>query len=130
MPVYIMTVAKEGLLFERKPGETTTGGVNFRDLEAAGYKFRTQPDESLPVKALVARATTQSLAALLSDFNLELDRPVVDKTGLQGDYMFAMRWTGDDFRGALEEQFGLRLEPSKAPLPAIAIESIQRPPAN
>ncbi len=130
MPVYIMTLAKKGLLFERKPGEPTTGGVNFRDLEAAGYKFRTQLDQSMPTKALVTWGATQHLAELLSDFPLDLDRPVVDKTGLQGNYTFAMRWTGDDFRGALEEQFGLKLEPGKAPLPAVSIESIQRPDAN
>ncbi len=130
MPVYTMTLAKKGLLHELRPGEPATGGVMMEDLKAAGYQFRTQLDQSMPTKALVSRNTTQEFAALLSSFTLEVDRPVVDQTGLQGNYMFVMRWTGDDFRGALEEQFGLRLEPSKAPLPAVTVESIQRPDAN
>jgi uncharacterized protein (TIGR03435 family) len=132
MPVYIMTVAKKGLLFEIKPGDPTTG-LTAQELKAAGYEFRTQIDESLPTKSLMTRNTMEGFAALLSSSVPlalgGLDRPVVDQTGLQGRYLLAWR-RGDDFKGALEEQFGLRLEPSKAPLPAVAIESIQRPDAN
>jgi uncharacterized protein (TIGR03435 family) len=131
MPVYIMTVAKKGLLFEIKPGEPATGPVTAQDLKAAGYEFRTQLDESLPTKMAVTRGTTQGYAAFLSNSPLsDADRPVLDKTGLRGNYMFVMRWTGDDFREAVEDQFGLKLEPSKAPLPTIVVESIHRPDAN
>ncbi len=128
MPVYVMTVAKKGLLRELKPGEPTTGGITVQDL--AGYEFRTQVDQSVAPKVLVDRNTTQGFAAILSDFSLELDRPVVDKTGLQGNYMFVMRWTDDDFRGDLERQFGLRLEAQKAPLPTVVIESMEKPSPN
>lgn len=128
MPVYVMTVARKGLLSEIRPGAPTTGGITVQDL--TGYEFRTQVDQSVPPKMLVDRNTMQGFAAILSSFTLDVDRPVLDKTGLQGSYMFVMRWTDDDFRNDLEQQFGLKLEPGKAPLPAIAIESIQRPDAN
>lgn len=78
--------------------------------------------------------TMPAFAAFLSSppFASEaIDRPVVDKTGLQGNYLLSWRWTDDDdFRDEIEQQFGLKLEPAKAPLPALVIESIERPSKN
>lgn len=130
MPVYMMRVAKKGLLFEMKPGESMTGPISAEDLKAAGYEFRIRLDESASPKVLVTRNTTQGLAALLSDVPLDLDRPVLDKTGLKGSYVFVMRWTDDDFRSDFEQQFGLKLDPQKAPLPSLVIESIEKPSPN
>jgi uncharacterized protein (TIGR03435 family) len=141
MPVYIMTVAKKGLLFEIKRGDPTTGFMTTQELKAAGYEFRTQIDESLHTKALLMRNTMPGFAAFLSGGGVIgglgpastplIDRPVVDKTGLQGRYLLVLRWTDDDdFRGDIEQQFGLKLEPAKAPIPAIVIESIERPSKN
>ncbi len=137
MPVYIMTVAKKGLLFEVKPGDPMTAPnlrLTTQDLDAAGYKLRTHIDQSLPARMLVTQRTMAELAAFLSSSPLApsdaIDRPVVDKTGLEGRYLLVMRWTDDDFRGDIEQQFGLKLEPGKAPLPAIVIEGISKPSAN
>ena len=82
-----------------------------------------------------------------------LDRPVVDKTGLAGRFDFTLTWTPDDsqFRGfgareppapspdanappglftAIQEQLGLRLESTKAPVDVLVIERIERPSEN
>ena len=137
MPVYMMTVAKKGLLFEVKPGDpmaTPNLRLTTQDLDAAGYKLRTQIDQSSPARMLVTQRTMAEFAAFLSSSPLApsdaIDRPVVDKTGLEGRYLLVMRWTDDDFRGDIEQQFGLKLEPGKAPLPAIVIEGVSKPSAN
>ncbi|HEX4068405.1 MAG TPA: TIGR03435 family protein [Acidobacteriaceae bacterium] len=68
----------------------------------------------------------------------ELDgRLVIDKTGLTGLYSFTLNWspqrlnapadpgaTGPSLFAALKEQLGLRLEPSKAPVPIVVIDAI------
>ena len=81
-----------------------------------------------------------------------LDRPVIDRTGLAGRFDFTLTWTPDDsqFRGlgarvpapsadpnappglftAIQEQLGLRLESTKAPVEVLVIERIERPSEN
>jgi uncharacterized protein (TIGR03435 family) len=71
----------------------------------------------------------------------EVGRPVVDKTGLTGkydftlDYVPAAKAATDDSGGpsiftALQEQLGLKLEPVKAPMDVLVIDSVERPAAN
>jgi uncharacterized protein (TIGR03435 family) len=71
----------------------------------------------------------------------EVGRPVVDKTGLTGKYDFTVDYVpaskaatdesgGPSIFTALEEQLGLKLEPAKAPLDVLVIDSIEQPAAN
>ena len=83
------------------------------------------------------RMETSDLADRLSG---ALGRIVVDRTGLKGDYNVTLTWAPDDQPGlpdsgpslftALEEQLGLRLEPTRAPVPCLVIDRIERPSAN
>jgi uncharacterized protein (TIGR03435 family) len=71
-------------------------------------------------------------------------RPVVDKTEILGDYDLLLNFDAYEIRDqtpppdynkpplavALQEQLGLKLESRKALLPALVIESIQRPVEN
>jgi uncharacterized protein (TIGR03435 family) len=80
-----------------------------------------------------------------------LDRPVVDKTGISGEFDFALKWTPDEsqFNGmgfrvpvpdgmatlpglftAIQEQLGLKLESQKIPTEAIVIDHVERPSEN
>jgi uncharacterized protein (TIGR03435 family) len=82
-----------------------------------------------------------------------LDRPVVDQTGLAGKYDFTLSWTPDEsqFTGmgvqvpppptddpaappdlftAIQEQLGLRLEATKAPVDVLVIDRVEKPSAN
>ena len=83
------------------------------------------------------------------------DRPVVDQTGLKDRYNFTLKWTPDDsqfaqFRTtgalpqtnpedpnappslytALQEQLGLKMEPTKAMDEVMVLDSVQKPSAN
>jgi bla regulator protein BlaR1 len=70
-------------------------------------------------------------------------RPVVNQTGLQGAYDFKLTWASDRLTPeasrdqdvptlftAVQEQLGLRLVPSKAPVEVIVIDHIEKPSVN
>jgi uncharacterized protein (TIGR03435 family) len=81
-----------------------------------------------------------------------LDRPVVDRTGIEGRYDFTLTWTPDEsqFRSmgvrvpppsgdanappglftAIQEQLGLKLDSANAPVDVIVIDRVEKPTAN
>jgi uncharacterized protein (TIGR03435 family) len=76
----------------------------------------------------------------------EVDKPVVDETGLEGKFDFVMQFTpgendrltrapppdpsGVPFQNALRDQLGLKLKSSRAPIRAIVIDHVERPSEN
>ncbi len=88
------------------------------------------------------KLTGSELAASLSWL---LSKPVVDKTNLAGAYDVELRWTPDsvemksngssehdtpDIFTALQEQLGLKLEPSKGPVRVLVIDHVEKPSDN
>ena len=98
-----------------------------------------------------------ALNATMGDFanvmqTAVLDRPVVDRTGLQGRFDFTLTWTPDDsqFRSmgarippppadgsgppglftAIQEQLGLKLDSSTGPADVIVIDRVEKPSDN
>jgi len=71
-------------------------------------------------------------------FQQAADRPVIDRTGLQGFYDFTLDWapesdpnlTVPSLFTALEEQTGLRLEPRKSPFEFLIIDHVEKPAEN
>jgi uncharacterized protein (TIGR03435 family) len=67
-------------------------------------------------------------------------RLVEDKTGLTGVYDFTLHYSASEppppdstepsLYTALEEQLGLKLEPTKGPVQVLVIDSVERPSAN
>jgi uncharacterized protein (TIGR03435 family) len=67
---------------------------------------------------------------------------VIDKTGLTGAYTFVLEYAPDaatepsgiprgaDLATALEEQLGLKVEPTLAPREFVVIDAVERPSAN
>jgi uncharacterized protein (TIGR03435 family) len=126
LPIYELVVAKGGSkLKESHASETNTNGIG----------------------RLTAQAMPMADLALI--LTIQVNRIVVDKTGLTGQYDFALRWTPDpggeppDGSGslpegdsgpsiftALQEQLGLRLESTKAPVQVLVIDHIERPTEN
>jgi len=78
------------------------------------------------------------LAYLLSRF--ETERPIIDRTGLDGMYEVKLTWTlrqlqnanpdatGTSLFTALEEQLGLKLEARKGPVDILVVDSAEKIP--
>jgi uncharacterized protein (TIGR03435 family) len=80
--------------------------------------------------------STEQLAARLSR---SIGVMVLDKTGLTGRYDITLEWTVEDqFRGrgasasptifpAIQDQLGLRLESTRAPVDVLVVDSAEKP---
>ena len=84
--------------------------------------------------SLIAGGVT--LAEFASTISPRVDRPVIDRTGLNGFYDVDLTWAPttiapDDTRPsiftAVQEQLGLKLEASKGPIEVLVIDSVERP---
>ena len=125
--VYSLVVAKNGPKFKESR-------FNESDAEKGrlpGLKMR--PNE--------LAGTSVEIRLLAETLSRQLGRNVIDKTGLNGEYDFDLRWApevgdgdsppdGPSVFTAVQEQLGLKLESSKAPVDAIVIDHIERPSAN
>lgn len=77
-----------------------------------------------------------SLGSFATYLRSPAGRPVVDKTGIEGNYDFEMRYAreGDEstalpsFFTALQEQFGLKLERSKVVVDVVVIDHAEKMP--
>jgi uncharacterized protein (TIGR03435 family) len=86
-----------------------------------------------------------ALAVLTFELSWRLGRPVIDQTGLGGRYELTLNWTEDDGPSpaaasdvssapslftAIQEQLGLKLEPTKSPVPVLVIDHAEKPSEN
>jgi len=120
LPVYDFVIAK--------------GGPKLREAsssESSGYNVNVGSTCSLKSESI----DVSGLASGLSNF---AGRFIVDRTGLKGRYEVTLSWAfndrfpdaGPSLFTALQEQLGLKLEPSKAPLDVVVIDHIERPSEN
>jgi uncharacterized protein (TIGR03435 family) len=142
MPAFALTLAKGGSKLQSPVAE--------KSLQAGEPQSRIN---------FLGRGHWQGHFALVSNLarslggQPEMDgRPIVDKTGLTGQYDFTLRWTPLDpdpstaptpgaattdpgpqwpsLFPALEEQLGLKLAPAKAQIEVIVIDSVEKPSEN
>jgi uncharacterized protein (TIGR03435 family) len=108
-----------------------------------GVRIQRGPHEWM--KVVGVGGTMPQLAAELQ--RVEADRPVVDRTGLAGEFDFTMTATSEKpfFKGetpatgddappviftAIQEQLGLKLEPVKTAVECLVLAHVERPSAN
>ena len=87
------------------------------------------------MSALTPKTVEKFVAEMnLPGLNAEygFNRPVLDKTGLKGVYLFNYWYDSpEDFRiGVIEDQLGLKLEAQKAPVDVLVIDHIEKPSEN
>jgi uncharacterized protein (TIGR03435 family) len=80
------------------------------------------------------------IATFAQGLSDQVDRVVVNRTGLAGFYEFTLTWAADDapagdepgpsLFAALYEQLGLKLEPAKGPVEVLVIDHVEKPDAN
>ena len=137
---------------EAKPGDTYPNGFQPpKGISAAG-SMSFQPGPS----GVVITGQGVALAILIPTISRELDRLIVDKTGLTGNYDFVFQYTPETYHPpsnlgegggassmpippdfgsisiftAVQEQLGLKLESVKAPIEVVVIDHVQKPSGN
>jgi uncharacterized protein (TIGR03435 family) len=128
--VYVLVSAKSGLkMKERRPVDGASASLSFQGAR-------------LPGRNVSISMLADALQAVV------LDRPVVDGTGLKGNYDFDLVWTPgpDEFGGrgsavpsdasapdiftAIQEQLGLRLDSRKTPVESLIVDHAEKPSDN
>lgn len=80
-----------------------------------------------------------SIASLADHLAGKLGRPVIDKTGLTGEYDFRLEWASSEQAAdatlpslftAIQEQLGLKLESAKGPIAMIVVDSASKASEN
>lgn len=135
LSVFLITVAKTGPKIAKN--ETNPNGLPGLGMQGLG-------------RVAVRNATIADFAQLMQ--GRILDRPVVDQTGLPGRYDFSLQWTPDDSQyggrggqapppanggnappdlfAAMQEQLGLKMEATRAPVDVIVIDHVEKPSDN
>jgi uncharacterized protein (TIGR03435 family) len=116
-----------------------------------GPKFQETPKvaaedkrDSMHVNNTEMTAYGVQMASLTKMLEGQVERNVIDKTDLKGNYDLHLKWrreedgptagTTDDpvpsVYTALQEQLGLKLQPSKGPVDTLVIDHIEEPTEN
>lgn len=122
MQLYSLTVSKSGPKIRAHTGEE----------EPSTHEVSHGPGKT------GMTAINSTMADLARILNRELNRTVVDNTGLKGGYDLTLEWAPNPSSDsadaslftALQEQLGLKLESTKGPVEIIVIDSIERPSEN
>jgi uncharacterized protein (TIGR03435 family) len=112
---YVLEVAKNGPKMEK-----TAGGESIDLSHNGGIDSK--------------NATMQHFAEVLSR---QMDLPVVNRTGLSGQFNLKLEWTpqyatdaGPGIYTAIQEQLGLRLRAERTPIDVLVIDHVERPSQN
>lgn len=117
-PGYALVVGKNGPKMTQAKGKDVV--TSFGD--------QLKPAPGGPINLTARKYTMQMLAAELSYAGM----PVIDKTGLAGEYDFALSWDesqGPALTTAVQQQLGLKLEPQKVPVSLFVVDSARKPSA-
>jgi bla regulator protein BlaR1 len=130
LPVFAFTVSKKGLKLKKADGGDAK--IFFRP--------GTGSNGERIIHLIATNSTVQELADMYTKF---MDRPVVDQTGLKDRFDFTVDYevnaesagpfkelSSPSLFKALEEQAGLKLEATKAPVEVLVIDHAEKPIAN
>ena len=143
IPIFALTVAKTGPkvkpLADPEPGRVSSG--------PGGGVTKRLPNGNTLSTLNVVDSSMQGFADSLGEF---MDRPVVDRTGLKGNFGFKVEWesepdapsnsgpgmigrmmhAGPAMFTAIEELLGLKLESTKGPVEVLVIDHVEQPSPN
>ena len=140
LPVYDLVIAKGGSkIKEAMPGDTYENGFKGMNGKGGAGMMHMGAGE-LTVQGV-------EISGLVNVLVSQLHRTVLDKTGLKGKYDFTLKFAPDhdgppggdsgsstddapSIFAALEEQLGLKLQPSKGPVDTLVIDHVEQPTEN
>ena len=127
MGAYVLTVAKGGPKLSKSVDQEAMS-------DTTGLEWNSQ--------RRVLRVTSTTMAEFVQSMNFSMEKPLVDQTGLTGKWDFLLKWrpdtapdTGDPnalpgLFTAIQEQVGLKLEGTTAPVEVLVMDKVERPSAN
>jgi uncharacterized protein (TIGR03435 family) len=158
MPVFALVAAKGGpKLTESAPPPPADPSAPLAPLPPPGPNGPPPPRPGGfymfmgPERQAILAGDSVPLSNLVSMLSQQLGREVLDQTGLKGTYTFKLSWTseqgmlggplppgadnatadtGESIFTALQEQLGLKLEDTKAPVETVTIDHIEEPSPN
>jgi uncharacterized protein (TIGR03435 family) len=168
LPVYALVVAKTGKTGAQMKPDDGTCQTTASDVRAANTAPQmpqpgspgAQTPQQIPCGALLPvppsapgrfrvagrKVTPAFLAEMASAPITGIDRPIVDRTGLEGTYDISLEFTpaasgpappgftpdenGPTFEEALQDQLGLKLVPETGPVNVVVIDHVEEPSAN
>jgi len=138
MAVFALTVGKSG--HKLIPGEQGRCAPELKERRLCG---------DILVPPFGTGMYNMPIGALITGIGARAGRPIVDRTGLQGRFDINLSWMPEGMTPerlaeippeirpqemglfeAIERQAGLKLEPSRAPMPVLVIDSIDHPTEN
>ena len=125
---FMMSLAKGGPKFVEAPPDDDRQLVT---LDRPGPR-------ELPATTYIIKGHRASMYLLAVELAQHFGTPVIDNTGLTGDYNFQFEYGADDTRPengpsiftAIQEQIGIKLSPGKGPVNMLLVDSAQKPSAN
>ena len=133
LPVYDLVIAKGGSKLREVPlpSDNTAPGKGPFNLKPGGFYTSDTQMTGLAIP----------ISILASNLAFQVERNVIDKTGLTGRYDINLKWrpddkpaadenTAPDLFTALQEQLGLKLEPSKGPVDTLVVDHVEMPSDN
>jgi uncharacterized protein (TIGR03435 family) len=148
-PIYALTVARTG----HRLTPFVSGSCARLDPNALSAPLQAPPCQfgirAVPPTSsdLVLDAQGFNLDAFARQLGVSLDRPIVNRTGIDGQFTLHLEFAADQTTPryvrpntppsskasifqAMQDQLGLRLEPTRGPRPVLVIESVARPTEN
>jgi uncharacterized protein (TIGR03435 family) len=128
--VYALVVAKNGSKLQEVK--------ELKDGDRAGvFTYRTgSPVE--PAVSYIRTGRKASMPLLVQTLADMVARPVLDQTGIKGEFDFRLEYAADDSHldafpslfTAIQEQLGLKLEAQKGPMETLVIDHVEKPSDN
>jgi len=137
LPTYDLVIAKGGLKIKENAAPPAT------TLDPSASPSTPKPG-SFRISNSEMTAVGVPISNLAGNLAFRVERNVIDKTGLTGRYDFTLKWRPEELEGkadvttdnapdiftALQEQLGLKLEPSKGPVDTLVVDHVEMPTEN
>jgi bla regulator protein BlaR1 len=146
LPVYAIAIGKNGLKLKHGKESALKQASDGNSSPNRSMFIHPGPDGSSISKMTLEDSSMQEFADFLAGF---VDRPVLDRTGLKGQFDFMIEYgvdkvpsagdsglignlgtAGPSMFSALQEQLGLRLESTKGRVDVLIIDHVGRPSEN
>jgi uncharacterized protein (TIGR03435 family) len=125
--VYALVVGKRG----SKLKQASDGEQSFVRVA------RADPPER-PVVTSIIYGQRANMSSLIERLSSRLRTPVLDRTGIKGDFNFKLEFAYDDTQpdsgpsllSAIQDQLGLKLEAARGPIETLVVDHAERPSEN